>query len=114
MRKLRISNINNLKYSATHGNKKFAHGATELIRTMEAKARRFSDIFIMDAIRKTNCVKMSLVCVEGVSNLGGERLKSFLVLDAIVLLETKELVPINRPKILDYIAKMKIEIHVWR
>ncbi|OAD80207.1 hypothetical protein PHYBLDRAFT_140211 [Phycomyces blakesleeanus NRRL 1555(-)] len=34
MRKLRISDINNLKYSATHSDEKSAHGTTELIRTV--------------------------------------------------------------------------------
>ncbi|OAD74309.1 hypothetical protein PHYBLDRAFT_144756 [Phycomyces blakesleeanus NRRL 1555(-)] len=43
MKKLRISNMNNVKYSATRGYKKSAHGATELIRTMEAK--RFSILY---------------------------------------------------------------------
>ncbi|OAD75684.1 hypothetical protein PHYBLDRAFT_143934 [Phycomyces blakesleeanus NRRL 1555(-)] len=37
MRKLRISDINNLKYSATRGDEESAHGATELIRTIEGK-----------------------------------------------------------------------------
>ncbi|OAD81541.1 hypothetical protein PHYBLDRAFT_139082 [Phycomyces blakesleeanus NRRL 1555(-)] len=60
MRKLRISNINNLKYSATCGDDESAHGATELIRTMEAKGfsvlyefnerNRLTHIFFMNNI----------------------------------------------------------------
>ncbi|OAD67654.1 hypothetical protein PHYBLDRAFT_72678 [Phycomyces blakesleeanus NRRL 1555(-)] len=37
MRKLRISNINNLKYSSSCGGESSIHGATGLIRTMKAK-----------------------------------------------------------------------------
>ncbi|OAD75525.1 hypothetical protein PHYBLDRAFT_64436 [Phycomyces blakesleeanus NRRL 1555(-)] len=60
IRKLRISNINNLKYSATCCNKKSAHGTTELNKTMEAKGysilhkfnkrNRLTPIFFTDNI----------------------------------------------------------------
>ncbi|OAD66013.1 hypothetical protein PHYBLDRAFT_183959 [Phycomyces blakesleeanus NRRL 1555(-)] len=109
---LRISDIDNLKYSGIRGASESAHGTTELIRTMKAKgfsvlyefkernslkhifftndimikiALSFLDVFIMNATCKTNCTKMPLVCVEGVSNLNGERLKIFHVEFAMII-----------------------------
>lgn len=52
------------------------------------KAIRFSEVVLIDATYKTNIHKMPLVNIVGVSNLGGIRLRSFLIAQALMTEET--------------------------
>jgi hypothetical protein len=56
---------------------------------MMNRARRFSGGFVIDATYNTSNTKMLLICVTGVSTLGGMQLKSFPIAFAWVNNETQ-------------------------
>ncbi|KAL4209986.1 hypothetical protein CU097_012866 [Rhizopus azygosporus] len=119
LHKLTINDINNLRCKSADGvsDKRPFKSASKLIQLMEDsqytvdygyeetnhldrilsftndtmmnRARRFSKVFVMDATYNTNSSNMPLICVTGVSILGGMQPKSFPIAFAWVSNETQ-------------------------